>query len=184
MFLAWKANPNQHSSSVWIDRSGEYGTPLDPWSKVYYADEGILQSMEIQGGPWKYFHHRSLLTEETLDDLLHPSVFGFVSNTVNTVDSKRNLSNIEETIAINISTKANVVENIWVGKDCSASEIEIYEALFREFRDVFAWSYDEMPGIDSSIVEHEIKMYPDVKPVRQRPRQVHPKKATAIKVEV
>ena len=59
-----------------------------------------------------------------------------------------------------------------------------YSTLFREFRDVFAWSYDEMPGIDSSIVEHEIKMYPDVKPVRQRLRQVHPKKAAAIKAEV
>eukprot|EP00253_Pinus_taeda_P020385 PITA_20385 len=41
-----------------------------------------------------------------------------------------------------------------------------------------------MPGIDSSIVEHEIKMYPDVKPVRQWLQQVHPKKATAIKAEV
>ncbi len=80
------------------------------------------------------------------------------------------MSNIEETITINISTKTNVVENIHVGKSCSPSELEIYNALFREFIDVFAWSYDEIPGIDSSIVEHEIKMYPDVKPVRQRLR--------------
>ena len=100
------------------------------------------------------------------------------------MDSERNFSNIEETISINISTKTDVVENIYVGKCCSPSELEIYNALFREFRDVFAWSYDEIPGIDSSIVEHEIKMYPDVKPVRQRLRQVHPKKATAIKAEV
>ena len=184
MFLAWKANPNQRSSSVWIDRSGEYGTYLDPWSKVYYTDEGILQLMAIKEELWKDFHHRSLLIEDTPDDLYHPSVFDFISNTVNTVDSERNLSNIEETTAINISTKANVVENIWVGKGCSPSEIEIYTALFCEFRDVFAWSYDEMPDIDSSIVEHEIKMYPDVKPVRQRPRQVHPKKAATIKTEV
>eukprot|EP00253_Pinus_taeda_P013130 PITA_13130 len=41
-----------------------------------------------------------------------------------------------------------------------------------------------MLGIDSSIVEQEIKMYPDVKSVRQRLRQVHPKKAVAIKAEV
>ena len=75
------------------------------------------------------------------------------------------MSNIEETITINISTKTGVVENIYVGKWCSPSEQEIYNSLFCEFRDVFAWSYDEMPGIDSSIVEHEIKMYPDVKPV-------------------
>ena len=126
--------------------------------------------MAIKEEPWRNFHHRSLLIEDTPNDLYHPSIFDFISNTVNTVDSERNLSNIEETIAINISTKENVVENIWVGKGCSPSEIEIYEALFREFRDVFAWSYDEMPGIDSSIVEHEIKMYLDIKPVRQRPR--------------
>ena len=166
MFLAWEANPNQRSSSVWIDRSKEYDTPLDPWSQVHNTDEGIIQSMIIDGVPWEDYHHRSHLPdcqEDTPDDLHHPSVFDFLSNTVNTVDSERNLSNIEETIAINISTKTDVVENIYVGKCCSPSELEIYNALFREFRDVFAWSYDEMPGIDSSIVEHEIKMYPDVK---------------------
>lgn len=81
-------------------------------------------------------------------------------------------------------TKPNVVENIHVGISCSPSELENYCALFHKFRDVFAWSYEEMPGIDSSIVEHEIKMYPDVKPVRQRLRPIHPMKATAIKAEV
>eukprot|EP00253_Pinus_taeda_P019382 PITA_19382 len=63
-------------------------------------------------------------------------------------------------------------------------KLEIYCALFREFRYVFAWSYEEMPGIDSSIIEHEIKMYPDVKPVQQQLRQVHSKKAATIKAEV
>lgn len=86
------------------------------------------------------------------------------------MDSEGNLSNIEETITINILTKLDVVENIHVGKSCSSSELEIYYALFREFRDLFAWSYEEIPDIDSSIVEYEIKMYLDVKPVRQRLR--------------
>jgi len=91
MFLAWKANQNQCSSSVWIDRTGEYGTSLDPWSKVYDTGERILQSMAIEGGPWKDFHHRSLLPngeEDTPNELLHPSVFDFISNTVKTVDSE------------------------------------------------------------------------------------------------
>ena len=97
------------------------------------------------------------------------------------MDSEWNLSNIEETIAINISTKPNVVENIHVGKSCSPVELEIYCALFREFKDVFAWSYEEMLGIDLRIIEHEIKMYPDVKPVRKRLWPAHSKKAAAIK---
>ena len=41
-----------------------------------------------------------------------------------------------------------------------------------------------MPSIDTSIVEHTINMYPDVKLMCQRLRPVHPKKATAIKAEV
>jgi hypothetical protein len=41
-----------------------------------------------------------------------------------------------------------------------------------------------MPGIDPSIIVHEIKTYPGVKPVRQKLRPVHPKKTTAIKAEV
>jgi hypothetical protein len=59
-----------------------------------------------------------------------------------------------------------------------------YMSLFKEFRDIFAWSYEEMPGIDPSIVVHEIKTYPGAKPVRQRLRPVHPRKAAAIKLEV
>ena len=71
-------------------------------------------------------------------------------------------------ISINIWTKPNIVENIHVGKSCSPLELDSYRTLFCEFRDIFAWSYEEMLGIDSSIVEHEIKMYLDVKPVQQR----------------
>jgi hypothetical protein len=41
-----------------------------------------------------------------------------------------------------------------------------------------------MPGIDLEIVIHEIKTYPDAKPVRQCLRPVHPCKAAAIKLEV
>jgi hypothetical protein len=41
-----------------------------------------------------------------------------------------------------------------------------------------------MSGIDPDIVIHEIKTYPDAKPVWQLLRPVHPRKAAAIKLEV
>ena len=41
-----------------------------------------------------------------------------------------------------------------------------------------------MPGIDPSIVIHEIKTYPDAQPVRQKLRPVHPRKTAAIKAEI
>jgi hypothetical protein len=41
-----------------------------------------------------------------------------------------------------------------------------------------------MSGIDPHIVEHEIKTYPDAKPVRQRLRVVNPRKAPTTKAKV
>ena len=35
--------------------------------------------------------------------------------------------------------------------------------IFKEFRDIFAWTYEKLLGIDPSIVVHEIRTYPDVK---------------------
>jgi hypothetical protein len=67
---------------------------------------------------------------------------------------------------------------------CPFDEIVTYTYLFKEFRDIFAWSYEEMPGIDPAIVVHEIKTYPRAKSVQKCLRPVHPRKAAAIKLEV
>ena len=77
-----------------------------------------------------------------------------------------NMANISAIIPINISVNPDVMENIYIGAKCSPEEIAIYIALFKEFRNVFSWSYEEMPGIDPSIVEHETQTYPDAKPIR------------------
>ena len=44
--------------------------------------------------------------------------------------------------------------------------------------------YEEMPGIDISIIIHEIKTYPMARPVRQKLHQVRPRKAMTSKAEV
>ena len=49
-----------------------------------------------------------------------------------------NLSNILETISIDISVKHGVVEHIQIGVDCSPDEIQLYIALFKEFCEFFA----------------------------------------------
>jgi hypothetical protein len=41
-----------------------------------------------------------------------------------------------------------------------------------------------MPGLDPSIVEHHIDTWPDITPVRQKQRLLHPSKAAAIKAEI
>jgi hypothetical protein len=95
-----------------------------------------------------------------------------------------NLSNISPTIPIDISIKPRVIENVHIGVSCFVDEVATYKAIFQEFRDVFVWIYEEMSGIDSDIIVHEIKTYPDANLVWQRLHPVHPHKFAAIKLEV
>ncbi|KAM1189911.1 hypothetical protein ACFX2J_025526 [Malus domestica] len=41
--------------------------------------------------------------------------------------------------------------------------------LLQEFKDCFAWHYIEMPGLDSTLVEHRMPIKEGYKPVKQAP---------------
>ena len=75
------------------------------------------------------------------------------------------MGNISTTIVIDILIKEGVVEKINLGANCTPDEVASYTALFKEFRDVFTWSYEEMLGIDPSIIVLKIKTYLGAKPV-------------------
>jgi hypothetical protein len=87
-----------------------------------------------------------------------------------------NMETIVKPIPINIPITPGVMENVFIGDGCSPEEIRIYIDLFKEFRDIFAWSYEEIPGIDPKIVEHEITTCPDAKLVQKKLHPVNPKK--------
>ena len=63
-------------------------------------------------------------------------------------------------------------------------EIKEYTEIFKEFHDVFTWSYEDMSGIDPLIVEHEIKTYPNAKYVRQHLCAMNAKKAPTLKEKI
>ena len=100
------------------------------------------------------------------------------------VESEGNLCNITKTIPFDISVKLGILENIQIGQNSSPSQIQCYTDLFKELRDIFSWTYEDILGIDPSIVVHEIKIYPRAKLVQQKLRQVHPRKAIATKEEI
>ena len=55
---------------------------------------------------------------------------------------KGNMANLSPTIPIDISRTPGKIENAYIGEDCSLNEIEAYTKIFKEFWDVFAWSYE------------------------------------------
>ncbi|RDX68156.1 Retrovirus-related Pol polyprotein, partial [Mucuna pruriens] len=56
--------------------------------------------------------------------------------------------------------------------------------LLKEYVDVFAWSYQDMSGLDREIVEHKLPLLPGSILVRQQLRRMRPKIALKIKEEV
>ena len=53
-----------------------------------------------------------------------------------------NMEIISSMIPFNISRIPDTIENVYIGAECSQDEILEYTELFKEFRDIFAWSYD------------------------------------------
>jgi hypothetical protein len=94
------------------------------------------------------------------------------------------MANISPTIKIDISIKIGVVEEITISATCTPQEITTYKALFQEYRDIFAWSYTEMPSLDPSIIEHHINTWPNITPVHQKQQPLHPSKVATIKAKI
>ena len=57
-------------------------------------------------------------------------------------------------------------------------------ALLKEYKDVFAWSYQEMPDLSPNLVTHKLKEDPNAKPVKQPPRKYRLDVEEKIKLEV
>ncbi|XP_028082845.1 uncharacterized protein LOC114284155 [Camellia sinensis] len=55
--------------------------------------------------------------------------------------------------------------------------------LLKRYSDVFAWTYDEMPGFDLSLVTHHLDTFPNSKPIKQHARKYHPDLEVKIKAE-
>jgi hypothetical protein len=190
--LATPAGGNHTSTEI---------THHDPlYSRRFQNDEEILEELHSPDFPWDALHHRALfLPQEALmppnqnpvyavetKDFIPSGTIDWFKNPIPAPDAfeEGNMANISPTIKIDISMKSGVIEEIIIGAACTPQEIAAYKALFQEYRDIFAWSYTEMPGLDPSIVEHRIDTWPDITPVRQKQRPLHPSKAAAIKAEI
>jgi hypothetical protein len=151
-----------------------------------------MSVLSMEDTPWDDGHHHSILflENDTIESYQQISTLSTVFVISSVPESTQdvlyggNLSNISNTFPLDISIKPRVVENVHIGASCSIDDVHTYKPLFQEFCEVFSWSYEEILGIDVDIVVHEIKTYPNVKPIRQRLRPLHPCKAAAIKFEV
>jgi len=57
-------------------------------------------------------------------------------------------------------------------------------ALLKDYQDIFSWSYQDMPGLSSEIVQHRLPLNPECSLIKQKLRRMKPKTSLKIKEEV
>uniref|UniRef100_A0A2N9GIL0 RNA-directed DNA polymerase n=1 Tax=Fagus sylvatica TaxID=28930 RepID=A0A2N9GIL0_FAGSY len=97
-------------------------------------------------------------------------------------DSK--ISAEEELEVINLSSDPDVNRPVSISASLSVEERMHLVELLKEYQDVFAWQYDEMPGIDPKLVAHSLNVEPGTRPVVQPMRTFHPEVEAQITQEV
>ena len=66
---------------------------------------------------------------------------------------------------INLGTDSHKPRPISINSRLSEKEKLELILLLKEFKDVFTWDYNEMPGLDSGLVVHMLNMDLEAKPV-------------------
>uniref|UniRef100_A0A2N9J1Q1 Uncharacterized protein n=1 Tax=Fagus sylvatica TaxID=28930 RepID=A0A2N9J1Q1_FAGSY len=95
-----------------------------------------------------------------------------------------NLTSKEELEVINLSDNPDITKPISISKSLSAKERKCLIDLLHEYKDVFAWDYHEMPGIDPGLVAHSLNVEPGTRPVVQPMRTFHTEVEAQITQEV
>jgi hypothetical protein len=99
-----------------------------------------------------------------------------------TVNCKTNSSSLSYE-KVNLGTSENP-QCINLGLGCSRQEKAAFVKLFKEFKDVFAWTYDDLKTFDPNIIQHVIPMKPQTLPFQQKLRKMHPKLEPTVQKEL
>ena len=90
---------------------------------------------------------------------------------------------MDELKEINIG-RAKDPKPICVNANLSPEEEIAYIELLKEYKDVFAWTYKEMPGLDLKVDVHQLSIRHGVGPIKQAQCQFRPELNPQIEVEV
>ena len=89
----------------------------------------------------------------------------------------------EETELVDLGIGSGKRE-VKIGTGITAPIREELITLLKDYQDIFAWSYQDMPGLSSDIVQHRLPLNPGCSPVKQKLRRMKPETSLKIKEEV
>uniref|UniRef100_A0A2N9J1F3 Uncharacterized protein n=1 Tax=Fagus sylvatica TaxID=28930 RepID=A0A2N9J1F3_FAGSY len=71
-----------------------------------------------------------------------------------------------------------------IGADLPPKIRESLVQFLKDNKDVFAWSHEDMPGINPSVISHKLNVDPSLRPIKQKRRVFAPERNNAIMEEV
>ena len=79
----------------------------------------------------------------------------------------------EELEEVDLGSDSQEPRSISISASLTETEKSELLLLLKEFKDVFAWDYNEMPGFDPRLVAYTLNVDPEAKPVAQPARIFH-----------
>ena len=92
---------------------------------------------------------------------------------------------LEDAKKIDLAKPREEPRPTWIATtNLSQEEEELLISMLKKYKDVFAWSYQDLKGVDLAICQHTIPMREDAKPSKQRPYTYNENFANKIKEEI
>ena len=146
-------------------------------SRQYYAmSTRVAEKQKVVN---TVFHLEDVETPPTLDSISH--TLGELDPRERDKEKRGELVEELESIKLDDQHPEHTVQ---VGSQLPGCLQDQLITFLREHRDVFAWSHEDMPRIDPSIIVHRLNVDPAHKPVVQKRRKFNPERYTAINEEV
>ena len=100
------------------------------------------------------------------------------------IEERRMLTEPIEVMEDVLLDKSNLEKFTRIGTSMEEKTKQDLVQFLQKSTDVFAWSHEDMPGIDPSVITHRLNVSPSYKPIHQKKKMFAPEQDNAIKEEV
>ena len=90
----------------------------------------------------------------------------------------------EDAKQVDIAEPGTEPRKVWIATDLTPDEEELLISTLKEYKDIFAWSYKYLKGVDLAICQHTIPMREEAKPSKQQPYTYNDNFGSKIKEEI
>uniref|UniRef100_A0A2N9GZP3 Peptidase A2 domain-containing protein n=1 Tax=Fagus sylvatica TaxID=28930 RepID=A0A2N9GZP3_FAGSY len=165
------------------------GTPLPTWEDIRDHSEADLRNiLELKKKQKKAENPGKKLSGAipsccAIQEAVHNSDEGSMEEPQEEVDYQPSLA-AEDLEVINLSNNLKTQRSISMSESLSTEERTSLVKLLKEYQDVFAWQYDELPGLDLGLVAHALNVELGTRLVVQPMRTFHPEVEAQITTKI